>query len=475
MKFWSQRANWNEIFVSLQLYLITPLNNLSLHLRLMSDLLQKYQAEPWMAWLLIVLARQRKRQYWLNEIHETIKQEKDFERMGTVPGHPEWKYQYHGKGLLLIGPNNEHLDVDFHDEKCETIDPYFFTNRLFLFGFDTPEEPEARLQFWLPEVELVISAIRELQKSVLEPEDSKVFRLNNTYDSDWEYFAQDDLDYNQLLTEVEGDESLLQRHQESFTKWLLNKLQKEDIKSSELEVVLKNLPPQIRVKHCLPYLSKVDHKMAAALKALDSLENPPVEEVISLLGKLIPTTHHPYLGYTICDFLLKRNLHKTDCIQMLRGFSDVRVVENYHGNPYDYRLVLQILTYSPKDGIDLIQRALTSTTPDSVQKASSLMAVIDEEWSNRELVKALSVEETDDRKGNKRYLVAALMNSKHTKYQQIGIDNLAPVKPRANDAGGFTRDEVIAKNMKANLAYRMKEAREDLEQLDLERIRELIQ
>ena len=33
-------------------------------------------------------------------------------------------------GLYLYGPNNEMLDVDFHDEEAKTIDPYFFTKRI---------------------------------------------------------------------------------------------------------------------------------------------------------------------------------------------------------------------------------------------------------------------------------------------------------------------------------------------------------
>lgn len=95
----------------------------------MSKLVKKYCNEPWTLWLLICLCRQAKRQSWLKRVHDKIV-ENDLDRSGIVPDHQEWAYYYHGMGLCITGPNNEVIDVDFHDEDALTIDPYFFTTRI---------------------------------------------------------------------------------------------------------------------------------------------------------------------------------------------------------------------------------------------------------------------------------------------------------------------------------------------------------
>ncbi len=442
------------------------------YIYLMSEILQRYKSKPWISWLLVVLARQRKRQFWLNEIHESIKAA-NLKRTGIVPNHPEWEFRYHGMGLILIGPNKEMIDVNFHDDKCETIDPYFFTTRLF--GLETPEVPEARLRFWLPEEELVISVVRSLQGSILEPKDSHVFRLISELESDWNYLSAHHLDFNALLREIEGDDNQLQEYKEHFTEWLVELSQKEDVKNSELEAALKTIPAQIRIKHCLPHLSQVDRKMTAAIRSMDDLTEVPLEPIIDLLFQLNPKEHHPFIGYTVCEFLLKRKVRTSDCIRTLLTLSDIRVVKGYFGNPYDYDLFVLILKYSPKDGVNLLHRVLTSTTPDSVQRSAALMAVIDEEWSNRALVKALFSESKNVDSRNKRYLVAALLNSKHTEFQQIGLKNILPTSSRSKDAVGYTRNELLLNNMKASMAYYIKEAEKDLEEMDVGEVRQIFE
>src|SRR5262249_55216872 len=86
---------------------------------------------------------------------------------GIVPGLPDWRFAFHGRGLVLEGPGNECLDVDFYggDEGGETIDPYFFTHR----AFDLKPRPvaEARLAAWLGDPNLTVGALDELKRRAL--------------------------------------------------------------------------------------------------------------------------------------------------------------------------------------------------------------------------------------------------------------------------------------------------------------------
>ncbi len=77
---------------------------------------------PWLGWLAVCLCRQRVRQQWLVRVaRERLSDARDGE--GDAPGLAGWRYSFHGQGLCLIGPGNESLDYDFHDDEGRTIDP----------------------------------------------------------------------------------------------------------------------------------------------------------------------------------------------------------------------------------------------------------------------------------------------------------------------------------------------------------------
>jgi len=441
----------------------------------MSKIIKKYSKEPWMIWLLVVLSRQRKRQYWLREIDSKIK-ESDFDRKGIVPGHPKWEYNYHGMGLLLIGPNNEWLDVNFHDDKLSTIDPYFFTTRIF--NLEISESPEDRLKRWFPEIELVILAIRELQGKELEPKNSHVFKLKEKDEADWLFFSELDFskksDFIDFSKKVEGTENEHKTHKINFERWLLKKLKDKKLSSSSFEAIVKCLPNDKKVKACSLKLKNVDHKMAAAVKVLSTVKGAPVKDVALLLKKLNPKEHHPYLAHTICEFLLARGIEYEICILTLKSFSDIRKVKGYGGNPYDYSLAHLTLMHSPKDGVALLRRALRSSIPDSIQCASVLMAAIDTNWSNNELVKVLMENDFAENKTNKRYIIAALLHSSIPKYNSIGKENILESRVRHENEVGWTWDEMVENNMEEFFKSKMKQIKTDLDSLDLGRIESVI-
>lgn len=443
----------------------------------MSKIISKYSEEPWTVWLLICLCRQLQRQFWLNDIHEKITSA-DLGGGGTVPGHSEWKYDYHGMGICLTGPNNEVIDVDFHDEKALTIDPYFFTTRIF--ELSEPELPEGRLKYWLPEVELVILAIRNLQGEVLSPKKSHVFQLDKKYQAEWDYLSQlefsDETELSTAFQRIENttNEREVNKHADNFQKWLLKQLNNKNLNPSGFEALARYLPEAIQTEVCLKQLRKVDHKMASAVNVLASNNNAPVKEVTGVLNKLNKKKHHPYLAHTVCSYLLSRNTEKEACIATLIAFSDRRVVDGYGGNPYDYNLAHLMLRYSPDNGIILLRRALRSSTPGSVQDSAALMAAIDENWRNKELIQVLIEKPFEANPTSKRYIVAALLNSRDPAIREIGRANNPPLRVRMENEEGYTYDEVVEHNLSESFKYYLKEIKGDLDLLDIEKIRRVV-
>ena len=438
----------------------------------MSTLLKKYAKAPWMIWLLVVLSRQRKRQYWLKEIDSKIKAS-NLKRDGVVPDYPKWKYSYHGMGLILYGPNNEWLDVDFHDDNFSTIDPYFFTTRIF--NFKISEAPEERLKQWFPEIELVILAIRELQGEVLKPKKSHVFRLADKEEADWLFFSSFDFtktsNFKEFLLSVEGNDDQRKIHKINFERWLVKNLKNKKLSPSSFEAIVKSLPSDKRIKECNKKLKKIDHEMASAIKILSTVEEAPVKKVVLILKKLYPSIHHPYLAHTVCEFLLARGVEHENCISKLKSFSDIRKVKGYNGNPYDYDLAYLTLKYNPKTGVILLRRALRSSTPDSVKSAAVLMAAIDTKWSNKELVNVLKKANFKENPTNKRYIIAALLHSSFAKYRKIGEENILKSKVRGKNEFGWTWDERVENNMETIFNLRMQRIKTDLACLDLKRIK----
>lgn len=442
-----------------------------------SKIVSLYSEQPWLLWLLICLCRQEKRQAWLKQIHTKI-QNTTGDRKGTVPGHPQWSYRYHGIGLCLTGPNDETLDADFRDEELRTIDPYFFTTRIF--GLSKVELPEERLRHWLPREGLVVVAIKSLQHTLLEPPKSHSFRLNKEFQVEWDYLNQLD-DYTPAeeaskWQEIEdlSDEKESARYKASFQKWLLQELKKPELSASGFEAIAHSLVGKKKLEACLVQLRHVDHKMAAAVKVLFTMDSVPIAALVSVFHKLNPKNHHPYLAHTVCAFLLSRNEKITECIKMVKSFAAVRQVQGYGGNPFDYHFALQLLTYSPNDGVPLIRMALRSDTPYCVERAAALMAAIDQDWSYQELIKVLTDHTFDSDKTQQRYIVAGLLQSEDAAIRKFAKGAQPLSSERREDEHGYTLDEVVEHKLKENFKYYVELAKTDLQPLDIDKIRELM-
>lgn len=435
--------------------------------------LNKYSNQPWMMWLIICLCRQESRQHWLKEVHEKMK-DTVVERTGVVPNLPDWEYHYHGIGLCLNGPNNETIDVDFHDGTASMIDPYFFAHRVI--GLIQGHGPESRLRFWLSDAELIVMAIRDLQGGVLEPDDSHIFKLNENFRSDWDCIKQSDFSnldsYNKWLEQIEGVDS---DENQAFESWLLEKLNNEKLSAFEFGAIIKALPDEIQLLVCSGYLEgEINAKMAMVVKTLSTRNDAPEEKVVKVLDKLNPERHHPFIAHTICSFLLDRGLEKEKCLSTIKKFSDQRVVAGYGGNPYDYDLALLALIHSPQLGLSLLQRTLRSSTPAAVQSISALLSLIDEDWSNDELLKAVSGEDPEDKPDNLRYIAAALLHSKNKGMNKLGYEIMPKPIKRDSDQFGYTHDEVMEANLDNFFSYALEGAKKDVSRLNLEEIRAIV-
>lgn len=429
----------------------------------------EFADQPWMSWLLICLCRQLERQEWLKAIDLRIR-EQEHEQTGIVPDLPEWKFFYHGMGLCLSGPNNEILDVDFHENDVQTVDPYFFARRVM--NLENPEGPEEKLRTWLPDEELIIVGIRELQGKQLIPKDSHTFKLNPKYKSDWamirEISFRDDRTFQEFLNKIEKD----LRQSDKLEQWLLKKLMFEKTKASAFKAIVSSLSEKNKLEICSNTLNgNLDNKAAAAVKILDEMKNAPVGLVQRVLYRLNPNQHHPYIAHTICEFLLKRKIEPKKCLAILRNFSDKRKVNGYLGNPYDYELAHLVTVYSPAEGLPLLRRALRSSTPAAVEATSALLSRIDEDWSNAELIKVIEEDVFKENPVSKRYVTAALMNSKHKDYATAG-EKLKPMS-REREPGeiGYTFDEVLETNMGEFFSLALEKAEQDLRTINTNALR----
>lgn len=115
---------------------------------------------PWEGELLLCLLRHIDRQRWLVRTVERIQRPvRGLPRPGDVPGHPDWRYRFHGTGCCFTGPG-ETIDMDFGEDAERTVDGHFFARRILSLG--APALPEARLAALLPGSGLITIALSRL-------------------------------------------------------------------------------------------------------------------------------------------------------------------------------------------------------------------------------------------------------------------------------------------------------------------------
>lgn len=399
---------------------------------------------PWLGWLLVCLCRQRARQTWLRRVYEARLADVE-EDEGPVPGLEGWSYSFHGMGLCLSGPRNEHLDVDFHDDEGATIDPYFFANRALRLNPAPP--PERRLGELFADSRAVVFALHQLRASgaLVHESSEHVFRLVEPIEALHRAVAAEPFDDPQVEARWakalgDGPETGAR-----FADWL-TRCSADRVAARELLPTIEaRLEPAAARRVLLGLLEgPVDSTTGYAAAALGRLgsESAAVEEV---LGRLDPARHHPFPAFEVCRFLLARDRRREDALRTLEAFAAVDVVKGYRGNPYADRLAVLLLEHAPDRALPHVRRALRSTTPGVVQDIAATLALLGQPWCIRELTAALEGPADEERTTVRRYLAAALARSGSEVARQRSKE-LEP-EPPEHSGVGFTFDEVVAANL----------------------------
>jgi hypothetical protein len=423
------------------------------------DSIAAYAGRPWLAWLMVTLCRQQRRQKWLLEVHREALANLE-ENSGDVPRATGWKYYYHGRGLLLEGPGNELLDVDFYDDEALTIDPYFFARRVC--ELDTVEAPEERLRRWLSSEELIVAALNELPEGTLAwRDDANVFRLGpSLLDEAGQVSALDfDAERTQAWDTVLGVSS--PEVAGRFDTWLEEILPRHEAATGEILASLSR-PRQAKLAKCL-LDEELGHRSARVARAAGDAGLDVTESMLRLMARLNPKEHHPYVAWEICKYLLNRGQQKEQCLSTLEQFCAERQVTGYKGNPYDYELAVLVSEHDAHRGLPLLRLALRSKTPACVERASALLALVDQPWSRAEIL-AAALEGTHE-VTVQRMLLAGLLRSADAEAQEQARRLMPMSHARAANEVGFTFDEMIEGNLDAVFDDAMDVVRSDLARL----------
>lgn len=395
--------------------------------------------EPWLGWLLVALCRQRTRQTWLVMVKDQRLGDID-DDSGDVPGLTGWRYQFHGMGLCLYGPDHEALDVDFHDAHGRTIDPYFFAHRVR--GLAPAPEPEAELRRWLPTADLIVAALDEARARgfIGHPESTHVFTLSDALEAEHEAIAAiDDLrSWRDAWPGTPGEGA--------HAAWLLGLIAKRPA-SGVLEAAVHLLPEDVAIDALVALLAgPIDSATGAALEALDGLAHAPTAPVEALLSRFDPSLHHPYAVTAAARFLLGRDAARERALDAVFRFAAVERVKGYRGNPFLSQLAILALEFAPNASIPLVRSALCSNTPCNVGEMAALLASIDRAWCHRELVAALEGDAQTD-VSNRRLLVAALARCDSDLARRAAKTHTPAPPIREPGAIGYTWEEVAYANL----------------------------
>lgn len=424
-----------------------------------------FAGRPWLGWLLVCLCRQQALQRWLFELHSKRPRNRDGQS-GEVPGLVGWTYHYHGGDLLLEGPGNELLNVDFRGNDALSIDPYFFAERVC--ALDVVPAPEEQLRRWLWSPELIEAALGELEGVLSFTDDGHLFQLGPALQQQAEHVAGLDFDreraarWDRLLGE--SSREVLER----FDAWLEDILPRHEQATAGILASLSR-PRLVKVTEAL-LGGDLNQQLVHAVRAAGDVRLDVVEQLSRRLPDLDPKRHHPYIAWEICRYLLVHNQARDECLSTLERFSAARNVKGFSGDPYDYELALLALEHEPYRGLPLLRRALRSKTPQCLERASALLALVDRPWSRAEILAAAC--EGIHGITAQRTLLAGLLMSSDPLAQEQACQLMPRPHERESSDMGFTFDEVVEANLDAVFADTMDRVRPDLERLDLARIAE---
>lgn len=405
---------------------------------------------PWSGWLALVLCRQRERQRWLLKMHREVL--KDEEEDGTLPGHPDWTFRYHGSGLLLSGPGHERLDVDFQhgDLTGASIDPYFFTHRVL--SLSEAGLPERRLKNWVCGSEpLLIAALDELLNMGLiqhRPDSRHVFVLGPQLDGPCARLDEVDFEAPEVAADWShrlGDVVEHPGDSQAFQDWALAL-----VRGGKNAGLLKDLVSVVddgALTHvALGVLEgPVEAGTGRAIEALTALKAVPGSQAIALAARMDPTLHNPFSACRLARWCLATGLHVEMAQDLILRFSAQRKSPGFRGNPFDSEYAFLALEFLPEHAPALIKQALRSRVPSSFERMAAYLSWIEEPWA-QELLLTAARESSDD--AQRRFLVGCLQYSE-TESVAEAARALLPADPEfPPEQPGYTFEQIQFLNLK---------------------------
>jgi hypothetical protein len=402
---------------------------------------------PWLTWMMIGLFRHRERQAWVKSvvIHRL---QADIEAIssrgysghpshlkptGTVPGLPEWDYDFHGIGCRLSHKvSGEEIDVDFRGDSAEYFDEYFYSN--YLKSLRLPEPPEQRLLSLYPStrpIRLAFEALREA--GILIP------------------FSEQSQNAVRLTDELMRFESVIESVCRSWkdpanTVWLAATIgdwpAADDAAagSPEVQQITAPLAQQCRLIRRNQLLRVTGHSTADALFGLVEVDGGRAELVSALQGSptsvmsaamqiietqedstWLPLIHatflrlnpagsppEPHIWMSALKLLLEKGFEKSEVCRRLPEADGGQIGE----------AVLLSLEHAPEYATPLIRRGLLSHVPQSRLTVAATLSVIAKPWSIREMLSILNSCEEEEMTAEVRAALTELCDTEIDKAVQ---------------------------------------------------------
>jgi hypothetical protein len=374
---------------------------------------------PWLTWMMIGLFRHRERQAWVKSViihrlqadieaissHGYSGHPSHLKPTGTVPGLPEWDYDFHGIGCRLSHKvSGEEIDVDFRADSAEYFDEYFYSN--YLKSLRLPEPPEQRLLSLYPSTRPIRLAFETLRESrILIP------------------FSEQGQHALRLTDELMRFDSVIESVCRSWedpanTIWLAAIIgdwpAADDAAAEcpEVQQITAPLAQQCRQIRRTQLLRVTGHSTADALFGLVEVDGGSAELVAALQGPptnvmsaaieiietqpdptWIPLVHaaflrlnpagsppEPHIWLSAMKLLLAIGFEKSEVCRRLPEADGGQLGE----------AVLLSLEHAPEYAISLIRRGLSSHIPQSRLTVAATLSVIARPWSIREMLSILN-------------------------------------------------------------------------------------
>lgn len=433
---------------------------------------ETHEPRPWLGWLLVCLLRQIPRQRWLlRVVRDHLPGVHSGE--GEVPGLPGWRFAFHGQGCCLESHEGECIDVDFSNDHGLTIDPYFFTRRLF--SLRHPPMPESRLLALLPTDPLIVHTIEELRTMGLlgHPHSRHVFRLTPTLEclvrgtGPEVETPEQAVRWASFLGDFEWLQDALQPGGEAYhakamavrrcrREWLEELLGHEQTAPVALRPLVGLMTPQEFLDTCARIIEgPVGHATGETIRHLDMNPQIPLCPAVRHLVDRMDASHdHPFAMHAAASYLLKRNVDVDHVVSVMVMFARVDKVEGFIGNPFVGDFALLALEFAPQHAGELVRRALRSPVPAARMTVAAVLALVDKPWSRRVLLECLDQHTT---RVEAVEILAALRRSRAVESRQAA-QRWSQAHPRVNQAqhARCTWEDVADANVDGFLAHEMR-------------------